>query len=1150
MVAGDFAQGAFRMRGIGPRGQRVRVVVIPEVRRLVIRELALCRPDSVSSGISPLAELVAWLVINSLRAEQLQWSMLCAQNISNLYRKVAFRHLTGGEPEKEFSSFHQLDNNGSSVAQRALAVFEEPIDFSLEAAVPDPVPFEDRLRSLLEEHGEFASEQLATAARVLEDVGRYVRSDGQSGAKRLDTEQEREQEQEQQKEARARKDQQVEVEKFVEREYSRNEEAPRPWPLGKLSELPPEPGELGDREDGEHPFYPLADFSLRHHESLGFPRQLLLSRNYFRRSWMGLRRLKNVVVVLEWAPHGALAKLRPRDERERENELSEAQQASLNKAHRLFAGGRGATNLSRESLRDAVDVVEDVGRVRSDSELEELITEFGCADGGVDADGFARLVSCGVLHPEHSGRYWVALSLAEAETLRRALHVRRDRSLRAPPGRADPPEIALRYSPLATHAITTDVRAAASEATSSSTRGYAGDGGVVLDASRSWWSASLDGPPSTGATASEAALAHNAFRFFDGDVHFSEPALHALVRALRRSPPRRRERYFAANVGARRRLERAPRAAPLGRAFAVDDEYALVARRATAVFMRQAIQHRGLSWWAAFAAFDDGNTGALGPAEIYGALRYLGADFVSADDVLDFVALAANPEGRLGGQTADPTSLADLPRSLSFAEYVDALRVDADDDGEPCQRGEKPEEAALKVEPHGLEEIRDALLRRRRAAVEDAVAERARAEARAELLDRQLYDEELAEAERKHGAEGVNPRVDIVANVARTTFSFGAERKPLRFRAANAFGIALEAAARASVPSAPAAARGKPGCFFVPLDYDRVSRLPVPPLKCVCSKPLKPFDLSWERCSRCKPRDARGCTRICWSCYSRVCERCVVAHERGILAERADPSGKPTFLKCEPGSSFILQLPAKTFSTSNKIDPPALSCYTLTAEIKLERPPPRDSLAAIVRLTDSVRLGQALATERASAAGLYVDADGALVCTVQPDAQPANSANDARRVVFNRWCILTIVVNAERGSLCAYLHGKLVLSLSDIASARLRLGRDLRLFCGDKLAHARGAGCRQIILLTCEMDDSEVAQLALECARDNPEVATNCTRIQAIARARAVRRRLKNPEDHILEEVLPDPASNSGCTEDDGRDEKDADDDTEDEDFT
>ena len=37
-----------------------------------------------------LKDIVAWLVINSMRSEQVQWAMLCLQNVSNIYRKTAF----------------------------------------------------------------------------------------------------------------------------------------------------------------------------------------------------------------------------------------------------------------------------------------------------------------------------------------------------------------------------------------------------------------------------------------------------------------------------------------------------------------------------------------------------------------------------------------------------------------------------------------------------------------------------------------------------------------------------------------------------------------------------------------------------------------------------------------------------------------------------------------------------------------------------------------------------------------------------------------------------------------------------------------------------------------------------------------------------
>jgi hypothetical protein len=48
MVLRDFAQGAYRMRGIA-QGQRIHLLIIPEVRDLIRRELVLAgitAPDS------------------------------------------------------------------------------------------------------------------------------------------------------------------------------------------------------------------------------------------------------------------------------------------------------------------------------------------------------------------------------------------------------------------------------------------------------------------------------------------------------------------------------------------------------------------------------------------------------------------------------------------------------------------------------------------------------------------------------------------------------------------------------------------------------------------------------------------------------------------------------------------------------------------------------------------------------------------------------------------------------------------------------------------------------------------------------------------------------------------------------------------------
>ena len=85
----------------------------------------------------------------------------------------------------------------------------------------------------------------------------------------------------------------AQVEKFVDREYSRHEEAPIPWPIEMLSAAPDCP---------DHPFYKLNEFRLPHGSALAFPERMYLSTNYFNPRWKGLRRLKNVVMLLEWAP--------------------------------------------------------------------------------------------------------------------------------------------------------------------------------------------------------------------------------------------------------------------------------------------------------------------------------------------------------------------------------------------------------------------------------------------------------------------------------------------------------------------------------------------------------------------------------------------------------------------------------------------------------------------------------------------------------------------------------------------------------------------------------------------------------------------------------------------------------------------------------
>ena len=84
--------------------------------------------------------------------------MLCIQNIGNIYRKNAFKcvhkHLEyfTGDEIKHIEEDTFVDNLDRA---KALEIFSEPIDFSLDAGVPEPIPFDQKLRRMLTAHDDF-----------------------------------------------------------------------------------------------------------------------------------------------------------------------------------------------------------------------------------------------------------------------------------------------------------------------------------------------------------------------------------------------------------------------------------------------------------------------------------------------------------------------------------------------------------------------------------------------------------------------------------------------------------------------------------------------------------------------------------------------------------------------------------------------------------------------------------------------------------------------------------------------------------------------------------------------------------------------------------------------------------------------------------
>ena len=110
MTFRDYAQGAYRMRGIGA-GQTITLYLIPEVAKRVAEELAGINPTNTCADMAggdvttaqgsevlrlaaPEVAVPAWLLLNSMRMEALQFVQLSVQELHNIWRKRALETLT------------------------------------------------------------------------------------------------------------------------------------------------------------------------------------------------------------------------------------------------------------------------------------------------------------------------------------------------------------------------------------------------------------------------------------------------------------------------------------------------------------------------------------------------------------------------------------------------------------------------------------------------------------------------------------------------------------------------------------------------------------------------------------------------------------------------------------------------------------------------------------------------------------------------------------------------------------------------------------------------------------------------------------------------------------------------------------------------
>jgi len=444
MTFRDYAQGAYRMRGIG-KGQKIELLLIPEVVSLVnvsLGQVGGITEEEQAANTSKLdkgstawnqkmaVDVIEWLVLNGICTDERKHVVLCGQSLRNVWKQAASTVL------EEAPSSDVLSWLSIASSSLALNVLRNRVDTD----VPSDLPGDDVL-SLAHKLGRELVENVKgtelTPTDSLwpdKDVKRKalelgwtiihelkaatdVKFDSGEGGQEIQGEQVQEQEQEQENEQEQEQEQRQEQEQEQEREnvpqapaalkYSRADERPRPWQLSCLT------GDVASV-----PFYTMSRFTVgkgvigtSSKPLTGIPEYVLLSENYFHREWISVsaRRLKNVICFLEWVP-----KISEIKELHAHLNLTPEQCANIAEAFSFYDVDRSGEISGEELMLLFKDL-------DMDDEAKELLSQTGSTSFTLDQIQ-EELTSQRIYHMQE-GRYFVGLSLEEAEHLRGCMHL-------------------------------------------------------------------------------------------------------------------------------------------------------------------------------------------------------------------------------------------------------------------------------------------------------------------------------------------------------------------------------------------------------------------------------------------------------------------------------------------------------------------------------------------------------------------------------------------------------------------------------------------------------------------------------------------------------------------------------------------------------
>uniref|UniRef100_A0A6V2M4H7 ubiquitinyl hydrolase 1 n=1 Tax=Ditylum brightwellii TaxID=49249 RepID=A0A6V2M4H7_9STRA len=491
--------------------------------------------------------------------------------------------------------------------QKCLDLLNERIDYTVQNSIPLPIPLSETLNNNIERNKDFITNDYdkAVVDKIL-----MVLTTSESMAKRqklvpvapadsdetgqdleLQREQVAEEEVLQEEEEEEEEEEEVVKESAKKKKYSRDGENPTPWFVASLakrkkSELKGKhteqqqhgkklPHDVGTWENN---FYSARDFSVKNYTytkpvSLEFPEYMYLSNNYFEKGWgfKTHRRLKNVIVVMDFVP----SKSAIREIADVGKAFTSAQEKTLKNAFSLSATGN-AGDISPDQLEEVLKAVD----VDVDGEEGQMFLATMRREGKLTFDRLKQMLTQRRYYRVQAGRYYVALSLVEAECMRAALHSQ--------------------YGlPLVPNRDTT----------------------VALRTGQTLIDASMDYEP---AQTYQDSTAKCCYRFLDCEVNYSKNDLSFLLRALQKNDCERRSNFFIEVRSNRRRKQVDPSTTALSKVFVTADEHHMLQFRIATGRITAVLKNRGLYARDAFAAFDHDHDGLINLPELRRGLEWLG----------------------------------------------------------------------------------------------------------------------------------------------------------------------------------------------------------------------------------------------------------------------------------------------------------------------------------------------------------------------------------------------------------------------------------------------------------------------------------------------------------------------------------------------